>query len=424
MNRRLSGIKLDDVLLRLGEAETNVCALVSSSPDGWQTKLAWNSVNTYRLGHDQPASTAGLEAFTHREQSSGHLVIGYLSYDFGCGLHNVKLESDDDLSMPLVFAAGFDGWLEFDNVGATIVGSEAFATKVDEILAREVESPIKQAFSETPRPTISRQQYAQAYQQTQTYITAGDVYQINLGIRFEGATESSGRSLFGYLSQGSQSDFRSYIEDGAFEILSYSPERFIRIKDGRITTMPIKGTRPRGQTKAEDQAMKEELLASAKERAELDMITDLMRNDLGEISDIGTVGVAERRMLTSYPTLWHTHSKIIGSLNSELSPIAALCKLSPGGSITGCPKKRAIEIIDEVEFKRRGLYTGSIFAIAPDGELDSSIVIRTVIKQGSKLYLSVAGGIVHDSKESDEYQELLDKVASFIVGSSSFGNDI
>ncbi|MEK7594542.1 MAG: anthranilate synthase component I family protein [Patescibacteria group bacterium] len=422
MSNHLANLKLADVMLRLGPDENHVCALASTSSKGWQTKLAWNPVDIYRPKGDY---VAGLEAFAKQQQAKERLVIGYLSYDFGATLHCVALNTDDDLSMPLVFAASFDNWLEFNSTGALVAAKDvSFASEVDHILNRPARPLPAKAYEQAFRPVQSRAKYDQAFAKVQKYITAGDVYQINLAHRLEAATTSSGRDLFCALSETSRSDFQAFVEDGEFEILSLSPERFIQVKGNVIKTMPIKGTRPRGNTKEEDKELEEDLLTNDKERAELDMITDLMRNDLGEICSTGSVKVVNRRVLRAYPTLWHAHSEIQGSLRADISPMGALTHVSPGGSITGCPKKRAIEIIDELEVKRRGLYTGSIFTVQPDGSLDSNIAIRTVIKKGNQLYLSVGGGIVHDSKQASEYQESLDKAASFMVGKDSLGNDI
>lgn len=421
----LPNIQLSDLLLRLGPAEHNVCSLKSTTTEGWQTKLGWNPKTSFDL--KMGASTINsdnLEAFAQEQQGLGRLVIGYLSYDFGCALRGVALSTPDDLETQLVYAASFDNWLEFDSTGARIVGDETFISHVKAILNRPARLLPTRPYRDSLQPIQTRQQYNDAYNKVQDYITAGDVYQINLAHRLEGTADLSGRDLFCLLSADSKSDFQSYIEDGSSEILSFSPERFVKIKAGQITTQPIKGTRPRGKTASEDKALEEDLLTNTKERAELDMITDLMRNDLGEVCEVGTVKVTERRTITAYPTLWHANSKIIGKLASGITPMNALCHVSPGGSITGCPKKRAIEIIDELETTRRGIYTGTVFTIQPNGDLDSNIAIRTLVKISDKLYLSVGGGIVHDSKQADEYQESLDKAASFLVGSNSLSSDI
>jgi para-aminobenzoate synthetase component 1 len=346
-------------------------------------------------------SLAELEKFTAEQQAKGRLIIGYLSYDYGCGLRGVKLSDKPALKTPAAWLAAFDKWDKFEPVG----------------------KPSNNDVRLDLQPTASRQAYGEAFRKIQNYIAAGDVYQINLTHQLEGSTQHDGRQLFDVLAASSRSEFQAYLEIDGFEIVSQSPERFIKIGGREITTMPIKGTRPRGRTATDDQALKAALLNSPKDQAELNMITDLMRNDLGEVCLPGSVRVAETRVLTAYPTLWHAHSTIAGRLRDDVSPIAALASVLPGGSITGCPKKRAMEIIDELEPVRRGVYTGTIFTISPNGELDSSIAIRTLIKQDDKIYLSVGGGIVYDSDEADEYQESLDKAASF-TGSLSSDKDM
>ena len=207
-------------------------------------------------------------------------------------------------------------------------------------------------------------------------------------------------------------DFAVYIEGDGFEILSASLERFIKICDGKIITQPVKGTRPRGRNKEEDKKFVKELLDSEKETAELNMITDLLRNDVGKISKIGTVKLEANRLIQKCPTVWHAYSKITGEVAVE--PVEALITMFPGGSITGCPKKRAIEIIDELEPYTRGIYTGAIGHIEKNGNLDFNIAIRTIIKKEDKLYLQVGGGIVIDSTEKAEFKETIDKAMSFM----------
>jgi anthranilate/para-aminobenzoate synthase component I len=342
-----------------------------------------------RAGQSAQSIIDDLENFAAENQAQDRLIVGYLSYDFGCELLDVRLKIEDDLKLPLVMALAFDNWQTY-------------------------KAPAGQATPDiSMRPVSSRQWYREAFKKTKAHIQAGDVYQINLAHRLEGDTNLSGLDLFKALSDGSGAGFQAYLRGPDFEILSYSPERFIKIDSDNITTSPIKGTRPRGSTPAADETMRNELLNSVKEKAELDMITDLMRNDLGQVCAVGSVQVAEKRHLTAYPRLWHANSTITGRLKPDMSAIRALASLMPGGSISGCPKKRALEVIDEVEAKRRSIFTGSLFVLNDD-QLDSSILIRTLVKKAGTLYASVANGIVYDSAEDAEYQELLDKAASFL----------
>jgi para-aminobenzoate synthetase component 1 len=207
----------------------------------------------------------------------------------------------------------------------------------------------------------------------------------------------------------------AYIEGDGFAVLSASPERFVRIEGSHIETLPIKGTRPRGNTPAHDRQLHRELLGSAKDAAELNMITDLMRNDLGKICAAGSVTVAARRQLLTTPAVIHTYSHIRGRLRPGIRPIQAVLSMFPGGSITGCPKKRAMEIIDELEPFTRGVYCGAIVSVDTRGRLDSSIAIRTIMHKNNRLILPVGGGIVHKSDGREEYQETLDKARALVT---------
>ena len=416
MTEDLKSLKLDDVLARLQETEQHISVLSSTTSAGWEPSVAWNPVDSFEVAYDATTDpTLQLEEFVAEQKKAERLVIGYISYDFGCLLHGVKLSTEDDLKTPLIYVLGFDNWITFDDNKTVIHAKDgAFNDELAQIMARPPREIPSELYDKGLSSAWSKTSYDQAYERIHDYIEAGDIYQANLTHRLEGTTGTSGLDIYRKVSSSSHADFQSYIGGTDFEVISASPERFVKIQDDIIETSPIKGTRARGIDGVQDVALRADLETNPKDKAELDMITDLMRNDLGVISKIGSVAVTERRILTSYPTLWHAHSTIQGKLKSDISPIAALASLMPGGSITGCPKKRAMEIIDEVEIKRRGIYTGSIFTIKPSGELDSNIAIRTMIKKADDIYLSVGGGIVHDSKQTDEYEESLQKAAVFL----------
>jgi para-aminobenzoate synthetase component 1 len=400
-------LKLDDILAKLDVTEKHVSVLGSSTSKGWQPTVAWNPVRIFEIRSEQTAiQTLELVSFVNEQHAAGRLLIGYLSYDLGASLHDITLTTDDDLNTPLASIYSFDNWLTFDDNGAQVNSTTTpFVNEINKIMSR-LPLPIpKTIFDKGISPTWPKNAYETAYQKVHKYIEAGDIYQANLTHRLEGRTNVRGIDIFRKVNKASNADFQAYIDGGVFEIISASPERFVRINNGIITTTPIKGTRPRGSNHTQDESLRSDLESNPKDKAELDMITDLMRNDLGKISYIGSVELIERRVLTSYPTLWHAHSEITGRL---------LISLMPGGSITGCPKKRAMQIIDEVEEKRRGIYTGSIFRIKPDGELDANIAIRTMVKKQNSIYLSVGGGIVYDSTQASEYEESLQKAAFFL----------
>ncbi len=358
------------------------------------------------------------EVFAQKQQQLERFVAGYVSYDFGCMLYGVTPVMNEDIPTPLLYAVSFSSWVSFEENYAIVRADDStFINEVKEILKRPLRAISSKIYTHPPAPMRSRAWYGRAYRNVQAHIIAGDVYQINLTHQLQGTAAVSGLGIFRSLTTNSQSNFQAYLSEDNFEIISLSPERFIRIESGVIETTPIKGTRPRGADRKSDAALKHDLATNPKDRAELDMITDLMRNDIGAISEVGTVEVVNSRAIRRYPTLWHAHSIIRGKLQPAITPISALLTLMPGGSITGCPKKRAIELINEIEGERRGVYTGSVFMLDPRGKLDSNIAIRTLIKKNDQLYLSVGGGVVHGSDEESEYRESLDKAASFLAKS-------
>ncbi len=320
----------------------------------------------------------------------------------------------DDLEMPDICFMAFENFIVFKNK-KTILHSrnKNFQEQISQILKRKIQkqSNIK---SKNFQAEMSEAHYKSAYKKIKEYIKTGEIYQMNLTHRMKAKTTASPRKLFVKVATTNPVDFLSYIEAVNFEILSASPERFIKIKNRNIETYPIKGTRPRGKNLEQDKKLSADLMRNEKEAAELNMITDLLRNDLNEVCASGTVKVAIHRKLQKNPTVWHTFSKIVGRLSPKTTTIDALLSMLPGGSIAGCPKKRAIEIIDELEPTRRGAYTGAIGIIKPNGDMDFSIAIRTIIKKSDTLYLQVGGGIVHDSTENAELRETYDKAKSFM----------
>lgn len=389
----IKNVRFEDVWQRLSAEEKNLCCTHSSSADGWESCIAWNPVASY-AGKDIEA----FKKFVKEEQVKGNRVFGYLSYDLAYDLFNVTPHAKNDLELPQIFFYSFDTYVKCKKNEIEVVISDN-KNKIDLELVAD----------------MSQEVYVEKYTKIKKYITEGDIYQINLTHRLQGTTKKNARQLFLDIVKKNNADHSAYIEGPDFEILSASPERFIKIAaDRTIETFPIKGTRPRGKTPEEDERLKKELLDSPKEAAELHMITDLLRNDLGKISEIGSVKVVGSRMVRPYATVWHTYSHIVGKVLKHLASVDALLSIFPGGSITGCPKKRAMEIIDEIEPTMRGVYTGCIGYIDPDDSLDFNIAIRTLIKKEEKVYLQVGGGIVYDSNEKDEYQETFDKAKSFL----------
>ncbi|HYT72376.1 MAG TPA: aminodeoxychorismate synthase component I [Gemmatimonadales bacterium] len=260
------------------------------------------------------------------------------------------------------------------------------------------------------RSNFTRAGYLQAVARVIEYVYAGDIFQANLSQRLQAPLAGTPFELYGRLRQRNPAPFAAYLDFGDLVVASSSPERFLRIRDGRrVETRPIKGTRPRGIGPEHDAALALALAESDKDRAENVMIVDLLRNDLSRVCRPGTVRVPELFALEHYQTVHHLVSTVEGELAPEHDAVDLVRAAFPGGSITGAPKVRAMQIIAEVEPTQRGVYCGSIGYLSVTGALDTSIVIRTCLALGRDVYFQAGGGIVADSDPDDEYAETLDK---------------
>ncbi len=248
----------------------------------------------------------------------------------------------------------------------------------------------------------------------QRYIRMGEVYQANLSQRLSAPWTAAPWSLFETLGEVSPAPFSAFLNGGDFQLVSSSPELFLRLNGLRAQTRPIKGTRPRSADPARDEQLRIELQANAKEMAELVMITDLLRNDLGKVCEYGSVRVPELARIEGYPQVWHLVSTVEGVLRGNVSHLGALAACFPGGSITGAPKFRAMEIIDELEPQTRGPYTGAIGYLGFNRASQFSIAIRTALCQGGRAWFHTGAGIVADSSPEAEYEETLAKARGFL----------
>jgi para-aminobenzoate synthetase len=363
-------------------------------------------------------------------------AAGFFSYDLKDELEPKLLQlAHNDLSLPYWRLAWYDGIVIFDhlenNYWLTACGmmnngrcSYSLANerldKLEEILTSGnshkstiiTRNNISSLSTESLKiqPEVGRAEYLEDVKHVLGYILAGDIYQANLTQRFSLDWKGDSWMLYQRLHELNPAPFAAFLPYPDFQILCSSPERFLRIQsDGSMETRPIKGTRPRGSTSAEDQSLALELKGSVKDNAELTMIIDLERNDLGRICKIGTINVPALIELEKYPTVWHLVSTITGQLKTDLLPSEILRALFPGGSITGAPKIRAMEIIEELEPYKRGIYTGSIGYLGFDGAWDLNIVIRTILLKDAKAYVHSGGGIVSDSQPEQEYKETLVK---------------
>jgi len=289
------------------------------------------------------------------------------------------------------------------------------------------DNPVQNAFSSrsvpsniteiTERPSVrsntSRDTFITAVAKAQNYIRSGDIYQVNLSHRLTAQTHLDGWRLYQQLSLVSPAPYSAFYDSGEFQIASSSPELFLRMSGAHIQTRPIKGTRPRSSDPDQDARLNYELLTSPKELAELVMITDLLRNDLGKVCEFGTVQVPDLVTLERFPQVQHLVSTIEGNLRSDMTHFSAFASCFPGGSVTGAPKIRALEIIDELEQVIRGPYTGALGYLGFNRETQLSILIRSAICVGSVVHFNVGAGIVADSDPLAEYEETLAKARGF-----------
>jgi len=363
--------------------------------------------------------------------------IGYLSYDLRTLLERVPPHPNDDLKVPDMLFCFYDSVLTLDlaegkvwltSTGLPLQGDEARRRAREKVerwlkaLGRRANSaprPLHSSMSQglTLFSNFDREGYKAAILKAKHYIRQGDIFQVNLSQRFCAELRGSPFDLFLRLREASPAPFAAFLDFGSFQVVSSSPERFLFLdpKTRKVHTRPIKGTRPRGYTTEEDEALAQELLSSEKDRAEHVMIVDLERNDLGRVAELGTVKVVELCALEPFPTVFHLTSTIEGVLREGVSRVDLLRATFPGGSITGAPKIRAMEIINELETVARGIYTGALGYLSFTGFMDLSIVIRTAVIKGGWAYFHAGGGIVFDSDPEAEYEETIDKARGLVM---------
>lgn len=364
-------------------------------------------------------------------------AVGYLGYDLCHFIERLPGTAIDDLQLPESYFAFYSTILAFDTLlGKSYIISSGFpelddeeqrlrraAAQYEEMKAR-ISAPIsipETNTTNTPALTeavlkcnFTPEDYKNAVKKVRDYIIAGDIFQANISQRFETDLTIPPYELYSRLRRINPAPFASYLNFDDVVIASASPERFLRLDGDQVETRPIKGTRPRGKDDDDDELMAQELTSSMKDRAENVMIVDLERNDLGRVCQFGSVQVTELAILETFPTVFHLTSTVVGKLRPGKNRLDLLKATFPGGSITGAPKVRAMEIIDEIEPTRRSVYTGAIGYFCFSGNIDINIVIRTFLVKDKKAYFQVGGGIVYDSDPEEEYEETLQKAKALI----------
>jgi len=374
-------------------------------------------------------------------------AVGYFSYDLRHFIERLPSTAIDDLQLPESYFAFYDTIIAFDHLERkTYLVATGFPETEErqrlrrarmrleemkawlraasssqeasphrrERLGEEKFQPIQENRKVLLKSNFTPEEYIKTVDRVREYIAAGDVFQVNLSQRFEADLKIPPYELYKRLRIVNPAPFASYLNFQGVTIVSASPERFLKVQGDLVETRPIKGTRPRGRDPVEDERLAQELTHSTKDRAENMMIVDLERNDLGRVCHYGTVKVTELAILETFPTVFHLTSTVVGRLRRGKSNIDLLKATFPGGSITGAPKVRAMEIIDELEPTMRSAYTGSIGYLSFNEDMDINIVIRTFLIKEGKAYFQVGGGIIYDSDSEAEYIETLDKAKALI----------
>ena len=365
----------------------------------------------------------------HREENPTHLplisgAVGYFSYDYGRKFEKISSRHDKDIQIPDALFVFYDNYIIEDKkekkLWLTACGKLKDARKSAEELTLQIQNcpkaslPAKHCELADFLPNFQKEEYKQAIDQMISYITEGDIYIANMTQQLKVSSPVAPYDAFRYLRTYNPSPFGAYFNGEDFLIVCSSPERFLRVKDGWVETRPIKGTRKRGSSPAEDAALRTELENSGKDRSELLMVVDLERNDLNHVCEPGSVKVTEHFAVEAYATVFHLVSTIVGKLRADMGIMDLIRAAFPGGSITGTPKIRAMEIIDQLEHSRRSLYTGSIGYLAFDGSCDLNIVIRTALHTDGNYHLGVGGGITCESDLEFEYEETLQKARAVL----------
>jgi anthranilate synthase component 1 len=365
-------------------------------------------------------------------------AVGYAAYDAVRYTEHLPNCPPDDRGLPDLSFAFYDRMVLFDHIRKTVLvvaqahgGSGAdpkaaygrACARVDELVARlaepgpdlglhdiDTDGPVRSV----PRSNFTRERYEAVVRHCQEYIKAGDIFQVVPSQRFHVETSAEPFNIYRVLRVVNPSPFLFYLPFGDFCLIGSSPEILVRVEEGTVTIRPLAGTRRRGKDEAEDRTLAEELLADPKERAEHIMLVDLGRNDVGRVADFQTVQLTDVMKVERYSHVMHITSNVTGRLSAGKSAFDALRAGLPAGTVSGAPKVRAMQIIDEVEPQKRGPYAGAVGYIDFTGNMDTCIALRTLVLQGKTAYVQAGGGVVYDSIPADEYEETVNKARGLL----------
>ena len=351
-------------------------------------------------------------------------AVGYISYDYCHFFEKLPKTVIDDLKIPDLYFMFYNTIIAFDHFKnkVFIIGRKESKEKIEE-LEYKINNPTSHCslltahcshFDYSIKSTFTKEEFEFAVIKCKEYIKAGDIYQANLSQRLDISFNGNSWELYKILREINPSPFAAYLDLDKIKIVSCSPERLLKVIGDEVETRPIAGTRPRGDTREDDKNFAKELILSEKERAEHIMLVDLERNDIGRVCEYRTVRVDELMTTEKYSHVFHIVSNVRGKLYKGFDRFDLIKACFPGGTITGCPKIRCMEIIDELEPTARGIYTGSIGYLSFNGDMDLNIVIRTFVIKDGKAYIQVGAGIVYDSEPEKEYYETLYKAEALI----------
>lgn len=355
-------------------------------------------------------------------------AIGYFSYDTAFYTEKIGPLLPDELNMPDVHLLFYNQFIVIDHLlqKVSIVAIDLFQEgktreEMDEYI-HQIEEQLKNGTTLIEvekstvefRPSIDQETFVNMVEKAKKYIECGDIFQVVLSQRFSSDFKGNPFSLYRSLRTSNPSPYMFYLEFDDYTILGTSPESLVKITDGFIKTNPIAGTKPRGKTKEEDRKLEELLLSDEKELAEHRMLVDLGRNDLGRVSKVGTVNVSKYMKIEKYKYVMHIVSEVIGEKRDDVHVVDVITSCLPAGTVSGAPKIRAMQIINELEQQKRGVYAGAIGYISINGNLDLAIAIRTMIVKDEKAYVQAGAGIVYDSIPQSEYEETLNKMKALL----------
>ncbi|AGB40384.1 anthranilate synthase component I [Halobacteroides halobius DSM 5150] len=361
-------------------------------------------------------------------------AVGYLGYDVIKYFEDIPQKTTDDLKLPEMLFVVSDTVLVFDHLHHNLkivanvkvgkqpqVDYKKAQEKIDKIVAK-LQQPLTEYSQQTNHTSqeleytsnFTKEEFINSVQDAKDYITTGDIFQIVLSQRLEMPITTDSFAIYRQLRRLNPSPYMYYLNLGGFQLVGSSPELLVRVQDGRVENRPIAGTRRRGINSSEDESLAQDLLNDEKERAEHTMLVDLGRNDVGRVSKYGTVDVTELMEVEYYSHVMHLVSNVTGKLKEDEDIYSALEACFPAGTVSGAPKIRAMELIDQLEPTRRGPYAGSIGYFSYSGNLDSCITIRTILIQDDKAYVQAGAGIVADSDPETEYQETLNKAQGLL----------